>query len=109
DTPPTGLGGVVGERPDVDHPPDAADVHPGQVRLVREELHHLTWYAEAHVITPSLASRRLIACRARLPHQVHHHPGRLVHRRGDRFAETDPLRHAGRLTAHHQHLAGLGA
>src|SRR6266516_5727695 len=54
----TGLGQVVGEQADVDHSPDAADVHPGQVRLVREELHHLTWYAEAHVITPSWRTRR---------------------------------------------------
>src|ERR1700742_5019700 len=36
-----------GQQPDVDHPPDAADVHPGQIRLL-QELDHLTRYAEAH-------------------------------------------------------------
>src|SRR6266516_1855950 len=56
----TRLRQVVREQPHVDHPPDAADVHPGQVRLVREELHHLTWYTEAHVITPSWRTRRCL-------------------------------------------------
>src|SRR5215467_11576279 len=45
----TGLGRVVGEQADVDHPPDAAHVHPGQVRLIGETLNYLTGYAKAHV------------------------------------------------------------
>src|ERR1700692_1528999 len=35
-----GLGQVVGEQADVDHPPDPADVDPHPVGLIGEELDH---------------------------------------------------------------------
>ena len=47
---------VVGEQADVDQPPDAADVHLGQVGLVRVKLDDLTGYAEAHVPPPLAVS-----------------------------------------------------
>src|SRR6202035_4956752 len=46
-----GLGQVVGEQADIDHPPDPADVDPGQVGLIGQELDHLAWDAKAHAIT----------------------------------------------------------
>src|SRR5579875_3546892 len=44
-----GLGRVVREQADVDHPPHPTDVHAGQVGLVGEALDDLTGYAEAHM------------------------------------------------------------
>src|SRR5580658_8061389 len=40
---------IVDEQADVDHPPDAADVHLGQIGLLRVKFDDLTGYAEAHV------------------------------------------------------------
>src|SRR5579872_453970 len=45
-----GLGRVIGQQADVDDTAHAAHVHPGEVGLIREELDHLTGYAEAHRI-----------------------------------------------------------
>ena len=104
-----GAGQVVVEQADVDDPPYPADVDLGQVGLAREEFHHLTGYAQAHVTIPSHRVPPRPGDRRSLYTMVHHHPGRLVHRPGDRLAESHPLVHAGLLAADHQHPARLRA
>src|ERR1019366_5933682 len=43
---------VAGQQADADHPPDPADVHPGQVWLAGQEPDPLTGYAQAHRAAP---------------------------------------------------------
>src|SRR5258708_16586017 len=95
---PIGVSGVVGEQPDVDHAPDPADIYPGQVGLIREELDHLTGYAEAHSDqllrrSPAAVLGRGTGAGARPggTHQVQHDPHGLIDRRRDRRAQPYPL------------------
>jgi len=43
---------LVFQQADVDDPPDPADIDPGQIGLVRQELDNLTRNPESHGPTP---------------------------------------------------------
>ena len=79
---------VVGQQADVDHPANAADIHSGQIRLVGQELDHLTRYAKTH-LTDLLPIPPISRCRSE------HGLDRLVDGGGDRFAQADAVVDAG--------------
>src|SRR4051794_33696588 len=50
------LGRVIGQQPDVDQPPDAADVHLGEDAMVGVHFDDLARYGQAHVAPAALGA-----------------------------------------------------